>query len=243
MVLVRWMIWLLVGVVGAAMVGGCQSEDESLDREVSEGEGRSDDEETDSSEEHEEVGELFGIPVPSNYVTLRMGEGEAQVVVEKSLEELKAFFQREAVDYEVIERPPRHLALVPLRSGMGGLEARRLRSRDIPVELRYREEMPQLGEYQEQQQEVEERRRQTAEVSGEEIVRQRQRQARFMRQSRVQFIERNRGEPVELETEDGELLAPGARWGEPYTPPEGSPLDDERYRANFGRPFGEWSAH
>jgi hypothetical protein len=55
-------------------------------------------------------------------------------------------------------------------------------------------------------------------------------------------IDREPGSPVELKTPDGDLLAPGARWGEPYTPPEGSPLDQPRFEANFGQPFGEWEA-
>ena len=49
-----------------------------------------------------------------------------------------------------------------------------------------------------------------------------------------------RGEPVENRLPNGELIAPGARWGEPYVPPQGSPLAEPRYRANFGKPFGTW---
>lgn len=49
-----------------------------------------------------------------------------------------------------------------------------------------------------------------------------------------------KGEPVDFKTPDGELMAPGARWGESYTPPPGSPLDKPRYKSNFGKPFGEW---
>lgn len=48
------------------------------------------------------------------------------------------------------------------------------------------------------------------------------------------------GEPVENRLPNGELVAPGARWGEPYVPPQGSPLAQPRYRANFGKPFGTW---
>lgn len=48
------------------------------------------------------------------------------------------------------------------------------------------------------------------------------------------------GAPVLLRTKSGELLAPGAHWGEPYIPPKGSPLDKPHLRSNFGRPFGTW---
>ena len=49
-----------------------------------------------------------------------------------------------------------------------------------------------------------------------------------------------KGAPVELTTRTGDLLAPGAKWYEPYTPPPGSPLDKPRYKGNFGTPFGKW---
>lgn len=48
------------------------------------------------------------------------------------------------------------------------------------------------------------------------------------------------GEPVDFRLPTGELLAPGAIWGEPYTPPPGSPLANPRYKSNHGKPFGEW---
>lgn len=48
------------------------------------------------------------------------------------------------------------------------------------------------------------------------------------------------GDPVDYRMPDGELLAPGAVYGEPYTPPPGSPLADKRYKSNWGKPFGTW---
>lgn len=47
------------------------------------------------------------------------------------------------------------------------------------------------------------------------------------------------GQPVRLKLGDKEL-APGAVYGEPYTPQPGDPLYQDRYRANFGKPFGKW---
>ena len=51
---------------------------------------------------------------------------------------------------------------------------------------------------------------------------------------------RVKGTPVDLKTKNGDLLAPGARWGEPYTPPVNSPLNKKKFRSNFGKPFGTW---
>ena len=48
------------------------------------------------------------------------------------------------------------------------------------------------------------------------------------------------GDQVETRLGDGNLLAPGAVYGQPYTPQPGDPLYQERYRANFGKPFGTW---
>jgi len=48
------------------------------------------------------------------------------------------------------------------------------------------------------------------------------------------------GELVDFKLPNGEELAPGARWGEPYTPPPGSPLAAPRYKSNHGKPFGTW---
>ncbi len=47
-----------------------------------------------------------------------------------------------------------------------------------------------------------------------------------------------KGSPVKLKTPGGKLLAPGAKWYEPYYPPPGSPLYEDR--SNWGRPFGTW---
>lgn len=59
----------------------------------------------------------------------------------------------------------------------------------------------------------------------------------------VEARQRVKGAPVEERLPNGELVAPGARWGESYTPPKGSPLDHPRYRVNYGKPFGEWGGH
>lgn len=54
------------------------------------------------------------------------------------------------------------------------------------------------------------------------------------------YVRPKKGAPVDLRTPSGKLLAPGARWYEPYIPPKGSPMDRQEYRSNFGKPFGTW---
>lgn len=49
-----------------------------------------------------------------------------------------------------------------------------------------------------------------------------------------------KGDPVNVTIDGGVPLAPGAVYGEPYTPKPGDPLYQERYRPNFGKPFGSW---
>lgn len=48
------------------------------------------------------------------------------------------------------------------------------------------------------------------------------------------------GQRVETTLGDGRQLAPGAVYGQPYTPKPGDPLYSERHRANFGKPYGQW---
>lgn len=52
-----------------------------------------------------------------------------------------------------------------------------------------------------------------------------------------------KGAPVKILTPDGKLLAPGAKWGVPYTPKPGDPLHKRSMKHNFGKPFGEWQGH
>lgn len=55
-------------------------------------------------------------------------------------------------------------------------------------------------------------------------------------------VPRKKGDPVDIKLPDGTPLAPGAVWGEPYTPPPGTPLAEKRYKSNWGKPFGQWIA-
>jgi hypothetical protein len=55
-----------------------------------------------------------------------------------------------------------------------------------------------------------------------------------------EHVELKPGDTVHFKMPDGQELAPGAVYGEAYTPPPGSPLADPRYKSNWGKPFGSW---
>jgi len=55
-----------------------------------------------------------------------------------------------------------------------------------------------------------------------------------------ELVELKPGDPVHFKMPDGQELAPGAVYGEAYTPPPGSPLANPRYKSNWGKPFGSW---
>lgn len=55
-----------------------------------------------------------------------------------------------------------------------------------------------------------------------------------------EHVELKPGDPVHFKTPDGQELAPGAIYGEAYTPPPGTPLAHPRYKSNWGKPFGSW---
>lgn len=58
--------------------------------------------------------------------------------------------------------------------------------------------------------------------------------------ARAELEEPKPGQQVKATLGNGKPLAPGAVYGEPYTPQPGDPLFKEKYRSNFGKPFGTW---
>lgn len=195
-------------------------------------------------ETEERVEEIFGLPVPPGYSRIRYEEHRVRVTVAMELEELVEFFEPRMPDHEVV-RLRRHFSLVPLRSGSASVRGERLGQRSGPFLLTYRQPVAtDHVVFQEPPLEVAER---TSPVP-EQVDEPPAAQARptpppapaMVTTGGPEWLDEIRGEPVELLTPEGELLAPGARWGEPYTPPKGSPLHTERNRPNFGRPFGDW---
>ena len=225
-------IGCLFGVMGCR----CQSEPDPEPEEVVE---EADDAEAEEEAEQELV-ELFGLPLPPNYFDVRQYDERARVSTGMSLDELEEFFSAELVDYEVL-RPEERLQVLPLRSEQAQATAYRYGGRRGHVVINYRRALPEPVWQRPTPSEPEE------DEEPEEVAEVAERDEPSLPtmqtgSERPDWLDAVKGEPVELRTADGELVAPGARWGEPYTPPEGSPLDQERMRPNFGRPFGDWRA-
>jgi hypothetical protein len=209
--------------------GGCGSEEESSqDRATKEktSEQKEGDGEASSMTQRREI---FGLPLPPSVVSIEDKGPWTQVKSAMTLDEIKAFFESRLTDYELLE--PRHqIRLIGLRDYMPEIYA--YGSGDYTFVV-YRP--PASPEDQAKDsagaEGTADGRADGAEQGSTEAG---------ATASRKAINQRKRGEQVLDRTSDGELLAPGARWGVPYTPPPGSHLDQKRLRSNFGRPYGEW---
>lgn len=173
--------------------------------------------------------EAFGLPLPPRVVEVVREENHVFVKTDMRLKELEAFYKKNLIDYEVL-LVGSTLRAIPLRDGMPWVRVARPFGPRHPLHVTYIHAdavaPPPL---------------QTASgepLEGEALRKELERRRKPLPKERIP----RKGEPVMLRTPSGELLAPGARWGEPYTPPPGSPLDKPRNRYNFGQPFGEWRA-
>ncbi len=193
------------------------------------------------TETEPQLREIFGLPLPPEYLGIRHGDRRAVVTTRMRLEELQAFFEsRHLEDHEVL-RVGERIELVPLRPHLSSAQARYFMGPRTAINITYslprdpaelaaaRPPLPEPDEEEPQHRVI---------VSGQE-----DRPFSNPQGERPEWLDGLRGQPVQLRTEDGALLAPGARWGEPYVPPEGTPLHTDRNRHNFGRPFGDWRAH
>lgn len=219
----QWSSRLVVaGIILVALVGCRSSTDEeeaaAPEREVQV-------EEPVEARDMSESREVFGLPLPPEYVTINRRESEVRVTTYMSLDDLEAFFLSRVSDHEVL-RPGNRIRIVPLRPHLPRAEAFHFGGRNSHIVINYHlpvdiaDIVPRMPEP----------------VASDEpniIVSQQPRVSPNWRDDL-------QGQPVDLRTPDGDLLAPGARWGESYFPPEGSPLHTERNRPNFGRPFGDW---
>lgn len=190
--------------------------------------------------------EAFGLPLPPEVISVRRSDQRVRASTHLSMDELEQFFERRLRDYEVL-RVGRRLEVVPLRPHSPRAVARHFINERTHIVVEYRP-APDLAE-QERQRAIRDKLLAQQdegdlpeEISRRELRDQRRRAIR-RHQNEPDWLRGVQGEPVELRTSEGELMAPGARWGEPYTPPEGSPLHTPRNEQNFGRPFGDWSSH
>lgn len=182
-------------------------------------------EDTAAEDERERTrGDAFGLPLPPRVLTVYRTEVSVKVTTDMTMAELDRFLRKNLIDYEFLSINGAVRA-VPLRDHMPIVQVTRPYGPQHPRQVFYA--LPQRA--------VKAR----AATSGAPKGDARGERAEVA-SARQPAVKRKRGAPVELRTSKGELLAPGARWGVPYTPPPGTPLHKEKNRHNFGRPFGQW---
>ncbi len=186
-------------------------------------------EETEEERQKRLRGEAFGLPLPPRVLEIVRQGNHIFVKTDLKIKKLEEFYKKNLVDYEVIVVGS-SMRAIPLREKMPWIRVSRPFGPRHPLHVTYIAAdavapAPIVT-------------RGPGALSEEEVVEELKKRQKPLPEPHVP----RRGQPVELRTPSGELLAPGARWGEPYTPPPGSPLDKPRNRYNFGVPFGEWSA-
>lgn len=166
---------------------------------------------------------VYGLPLPPSVMRIERSRDRVRVKTAMSIEEVASFFKARLTDYEVL-RPRDQVRIVGLRDYMPELYAYPRGRRTFVVYL------PAENRADKQQAKAEAAAEAKKAQQGAKSKGARSRPARHVK-----------GQPVLDRTADGKLLAPGARWGEPYTPPEGSPLHNKHFESNFGKPYGQWS--
>lgn len=213
-VVIAWGLIALVGCKGGESTGDGAEEGVEDDASSS---GSS------SSDAAEDEGrEAFGLPFPPKVANVVRRDSGVKVSTRMELDQLERFFETRLQDFEILRPAPNKIRVVGLYEYMPEIRGHQFG----PVSVLY---------YRDRREEPEEPKDETAassdsDGSGESDESERRGRTR----------EYQPGTPVQLETDEGEPLAPGAKWGEPYTPPPGTPLHKPRYRENFGKPIGEW---
>lgn len=166
---------------------------------------------------------VYGLAVPPNALHVDEGKYQVRVKVRMSLQDVGKFLEQNLVDFEVLY-PKDQVRAVGLRSYMPSIY--------VYPQGPFSFLVYSPGDLQPEAVDAPEPREPTQRrvlVAGRDVA--------------PEPRHYKKGDPILERTQDGQLLAPGARWGEPYTPPPGSPLDQPHFRTNFGRPFGEWISH
>ncbi|MFU8803657.1 MAG: hypothetical protein ACNA8W_07615 [Bradymonadaceae bacterium] len=177
--------------------------------------------------ENEKAREAFGLPLPPEVISIRRQAVMVEVITPMNFQALEEFFSARLPEYEFVRT--RHILHgLPLYSYMPRIRVTRRGGRRSHSRVEY--QLPRSWwEGSQSIEGIDDTMAKTIETARE-----------AMRTTIDPGDSREPGSPVTLRTRDGELLAPGARWGEPYNPPVGTPLHTKRNSANFGRPFGEW---
>lgn len=175
--------------------------------------------------------EVFGVPLPPRVRAMSKNENYVWVETDMNISALEKYYRQALAgqDYEVI-RVNATLRIVGLRPFMAVVKAAYIRGPRTYVRMIF---MPART--------VEDRREAAKIAQGDDAD---AKQARRAREAAAAALpSETPGSPVMLKTSSGELLAPGAKWGEPYYPPKNSPLDTPAMKHNWGKPFGQWMPH
>lgn len=214
--------WTGVVIVASLIaLGGCKGGESTGDGAEEEGEVDASSSGTASSDAAEDRGrEAFGLPFPPKVANVTRRDSGVKVSTRMELDQLERFFEARLQDFEILRPAPNKIRVVGLYEYMPAIRGHQFG----PVSVLY---------YRDRREEPEEPEEEAAASTESEGAGESEESEGGGREYRP-------GTPVRLETGDGEPLAPGAKWGEPYTPPPGTPLHKPRYRENFGKPIGEW---
>lgn len=235
--------WAAAVLLGVSCVS-CKSETDGADDAGGSKQTASDDpERADSGSDIADKRTAYGLPLPPKVADRREYERSIQVQTRMKLEEIIDFFRSHpsVTDYEILQPKDWKFRMVGLQEFMPEVEGYQY---GPLVHLTYRPARTEPEPPEPAADEPDQRVRPAAKTDQrpDDPAASQRRSSEPWERSFNTAGSRKQGEPVRLETPEGELLAPGAKWGEPYTPPEGSPLHKDRYRSNFGRDFGDWRA-
>jgi hypothetical protein len=232
---------LVFGIAGTA----CQSEgDTRKDTGASQKEAAEESSAPDTGSDIGAKRTAYGLPLPPKVADRRDYDGSVQVQTRMDLKEVIEFFRThpKVKNYEILQPADWKLRMVGLQEFMPEVEGYRYGplvhltyrpARKAPERPKTEKTVPSDADGQV---------RTSGDDEDDDSAASQRMTSEPWERSFNTSGSRRQGEPVRIRTPDGELLAPGAKWGEPYTPPEGTPLHKDRYRSNFGRDFGDWRA-
>lgn len=239
----RLFVFILVAVAVGCLAGcgSCSGSDDDEDPSAEERDAGQRVDGESAADKLERRRQAFGIPFPPSVLHVRDEGKKVRVQTDMSLGELEDFYEARLTDYEILDAG-HELRVIGLRDYMASLYAYRYAGRTQIVHVA--PEGGRDGAAKSRGDDSSDDQRAEG-GDGDDDQGARTASSRTRRSARAgsePISKRKKGEPVMDRTADGKRLAPGARWGEPYTPPDGSPLDQKRFESNFGKPYGEWVA-
>ncbi len=222
-----------------SLVVGCRSAEEPEPQVEVEPEEEIVEEDDEDARHRAEVSELYGLPMPPDYFHVQRQNYRIRVSTEIPLEEVAEFFEDHAVDAEVFRSGVR-VEVIPLRSQSGRASAYNYGGRNGYTVIDYRRPPDRVAARASADEQDHRMQRDPEKERIDAMTRVDADPVPITKPQLPVWVAQKKGEPVEARDERGNLIAPGARWGEPYIPPEGSYLHNERYRHLWGRPYGAW---